>query len=162
MGGREKNKHADKKLHAGRGGVGKTIVMGARDRATGHVSLGVVPVADGYTLKRFIAERTKFLAPVYTDEHKGYYGLPNHRSVNHSRGHYVDGEVHTNGIESVWAVLRRGYHSVYHKMSPKHLPRYLREFEGRLNNRSRDTLDQMGMIVKGMDGKRLRYRELIA
>ena len=60
----------------------------------------------------------------------------------------MDGEVHTNGIESVWAVLKRGYHGVYHRMSLKHLPRYLDEFAGRLNSRSGDTLDPMAGVVR--------------
>ena len=59
-------------------------------------------------------------------------------------------------------MLKRGYHGVYHRMSPKHLPRYLDEFAGRLNNRFVDTLEQMANLVKGMDGKRLRYQDLVA
>ena len=72
------------------------------------------------------------------------------------------GQAHTNGIESFWSLLKRGYYGTYHKMSPKHLDRYVNEFAGRHNVRTADTLDQMGGMVRGMDQKRLRYADLIA
>ena len=76
-------------------------------------------------------------ATVYTDKHGGYTGLPNlfnrltHETVNHSAGEYVRGKAHTNGVESFWALLKRGYHGVFHDFSQKHLPRYLAEFSHR-------------------------------
>ena len=79
---------------------------------------------------------------LYTDEHAAYRGLPNHVAVKHGVGEYVDGLAHTNGIESFWALLKRGYHGTYHQMSPKHLDRYVGEFSGRHNQREQDTLDQ--------------------
>ena len=75
---------------------------------------------------------------------------------------YVNGQAHTNGIESFWAMLKRGYVGTYHRMSPKHLHRYVDEFAGRHNQRESDTIDQMVAMVQGMDGKRLRYKDLIA
>ena len=69
---------------------------------------------------------------------------------------------HTNGIESFWAMLKRGYHGTYHQMSPKHLDRYVTEFSGRHNAREADTIDQMQRTVRGMAGKRLRYDDLAA
>ena len=69
---------------------------------------------------------------------------------------------HTNGIESFWATLKRAHKGVYHKISPKHLQRYVDEFAGRHGVRERDTLDQMQSVVAGMVGKRLGYRELVA
>ena len=68
---------------------------------------------------------------------------------------------HTNGMESFWAMLKRGYHGTYHRMSPKHLQRYVAEFEGRHNDRPLDTMSQMKRIAWGFDRKRLRYRDLI-
>ena len=68
---------------------------------------------------------------------------------------------HTNGIESHWALLKRGYCGTDHRMSVKHLGRYVTEFSGRSTARSRDTMDQLQPIIKGMGGKRLPHRELI-
>ena len=68
---------------------------------------------------------------------------------------------HTNGIESFWAMLKRGYHGVYHRMSPEHLDRYVREFSGRHNLRQEDTAVQMAAVVRRMGGKRLKYADLI-
>ena len=73
----------------------------------------------------------------------------------------MDGMAHTNWIESQWALLKRGYHGVYHQMSAKHLGRYVTEFAGRHNDRMADTQDQILRLVGGMDGKRLRYTDLI-
>lgn len=85
-----------------------------------------------------------------------------HHSVNHRIGEYVRGQAHTNGIESFWATLKRGYKGTYHKMSKKHLSRYITEFAGRHNVRDFDTIIQMEMLAKGFIGKRLRYKDLIA
>ena len=101
-------------------------------------------------------------ATVYTDEAKAYKGMPNHEAVKHSAGEYVKGEAHTNGIESFWAMLKRAYVGTFHKISPKHLQRYVDEFSGRHNVRELDTLDQMASLVRGMAGKRLMYAWLIA
>ena len=162
VGGKEKNKHAHKKLHAGRGPVGKTAVVGIKDRATKHVRAAVVADTNADRLKRFVTESTVPGAMVYTDGEHGYVGLPHHEAVRHSIGEYVRDRAHTNGIESFWSLLKRGYVGTYHKMSPKHLDRYVREFAGRHNQRPADTLVQMGAMVRGMDQKRLRYEDLIA
>lgn len=82
--------------------------------------------------------------------------------VKHSVKEYVNGQAHTNGIESFWALLKRGYHGTYHHMSAKHLDRYVNEFAGRYNHRPLDTIDQMASVSRRMVGKRLRYRDLIA
>ena len=85
-----------------------------------------------------------------------------HETVKHSISEYVNGMAHTNGIESFWALLKRGYHGTYHHMSEKHLGRYVSEFAGRHNSRDADTIEQMSKIAERMVGKRLRYRTLIA
>lgn len=163
IGGKEANKHADKKLRAGRGPVGKAIVAGVRDRKTGKVSAAVVDGTDRRTLQGFVGEHAADGATVYTDEHASYQGLPfPHETVSHSVSEYVRGQAHTNGLESFWAMLKRGYHGTYHHMSAKHLSRYVGEFEGRHNDRPSDTIDQMRHMAKGMEGKRLRYADLIA
>ena len=162
IGGKERNKHGKKKLKAGRGGVGKSIVVGARDRATRKVHARKVQNTDKQTLHDFVSSRVDGNSIVYTDDHRGYMGLPHkHESVKHSVSQYVRGQAHTNGIESFWALLKRGYHGTYHHMSKKHLDRYVTEFSGRYNVRESDTIDQMQNVAAGMVGKQLMYRELI-
>ena len=92
---------------------------------------------------------------------KSFLELPN-ETVKHSAREYVHGMAHTNGIESHWAMLKRGYVGIYHQMSAKHLPRYVAEFEGRHNSRPLDTDEQMRIMARGADGKWLRYVDLIA
>ena len=163
VGGIEKNKHAHKKLHAGRGGVGKSIVAGVKDRATGKVKAEVIPDATARTLQGFVGEHSDAGATVYTDDASAYKGMANdHESVCHSVGEYVRGMAHTNGIESFWAMLKRAHKGTFHKISPKHLQRYVNEFAEKHGIRDRDTIDQMYAVVAGIAGKRLRYRDLIA
>ena len=102
---------------------------------------------------------------VYTDENRSYAPIAGrylHEAVNHSTGDYVDGLAHVNGVESFWSMLKRGRKGTFHKISRKHLHRYVNEFAGRHNIRSMDTIDQMAAIVRGMDQKRLMYKDLIA
>ena len=160
VGGKEKNKHADKRLNAGHGIVGKIVVAGLKDRETNKVSAAHVSGTDRPTLSRFITKRTVPGAEVYTDEHSGYLGFPNRVVVRHSVKEFVRGQAHTNGIESFWSMLKRGYVGTYHKLSEKHLSRYVNEFAGRHNQRPLDTIDQMAAMARGLDGKRLTYKEL--
>ena len=162
MGGLEKNKHADKKLKAGRGTVGKTAIAGVKDRDTNQVRAKVVPDVNADTMEDFIEEHVEDDATVYTDESRVYLGLPHeHESVKHSVGEYVRGQAHTNGIESFWAMLKRTHDGTFHKMSPKHLNRYVQEFAGKHNIRDNDTIMQMRLVLSSMVGRRLPYRRLI-
>ena len=164
VGGLAKNMHARvrrQRIH-GRGGVDKTAVAGLRDRATGKVAARVVAATDGPTLRGFVTEHSAHTAMVYTDDHGAYQGLPRHQAVKHTVAEYVNGQAHVNGVESFWAGLKRGYHGTHHHMSAKHLDRYVAEFCGRHNRRPLDTEDMMAASVRGMVGKRLPYRELIA
>ena len=123
----------------------------------------MVEYADKPTLQDFVIERTADDATVYTDESRAYKGLPReHDTVTHSAGEYVKGYASTNGIESFWSLFKRGYHGTFHHLSEKHLDRYVREFTGRNNIRDLDTIDQMAALARGMVGKRLRYRVLVA
>lgn len=106
-----------------------------------------------------LAEHVDPDAMIHTDQSPVYYGLANHGTVNHSRGEYVRGDVTTNGIESFWALLKRGYMGVYHYMSPKHIQRYANEFAGRLNA-GHDTMELLSTTVRGLSGRRLPYKEL--
>lgn len=164
VGGKERNKHASKRLKAGRGAVGKAAVIGAKER-DGKVKASVIEKTDSATLKGFVVDNVETGAAVFTDEHSGYRGLSAsfaHSSVRHSVGEYVNGMAHANGIESFWAMLKRGYKGTYHQMSAKHISRYVTEFAGRHNVRGLDTIMQMALLAKGLDGKRLRYDDLVA
>ena len=119
IGGKEKNKHASKKLHTGRGPVGKVAVVGAKDRLTGQVATAVVHNTDKATPQGFVEGHTEPFTIVYTDEAPVYRGIDReHESVAHRVSEYVRGQAHTNGIESHWATLKREYEGVYHQMSP--------------------------------------------
>ncbi len=163
FGGKEGNKHAKDKLNAGRGVVGKTAVVGMKDRDTNQVRAEVVEATDKETLQGFVVDNTTSDTTVYTDEARAYSGLPReHQAVGHGVGEFVREQAHTNGMESFWSMMKRGYTGTYHHMSPKHLHRYVDEFAGRHNDRPVDTIEQMGNMVQGMEGKRLRYCDLIA
>ena len=165
IGGKEANKHANKKLNAGGGTVGKTAVVGAKDRKTRKVKAQVVNNVDALHLTAFVSKSVKPGSTVYTDENRSYApiaGRYEHETVNHSAGEYVTGEAHVNGVEGFWSMFKRGFYGTYHKMSKKHLDRYVNEFTGRGNVRDLDTLKQMESAVQGMEGKRLRYVDLIA
>lgn len=162
VGGKESNKHESRKLHAGRGTVGKTAVVGIKDRETNQVRTEVVESTNKATLQGFVVEHTEPDAQVYTDEARAYVGIPRpHEAVRHSVGEYVRQQAHTNGMESHWAMLKRGINGTYHHVSPKHLDRYAVEFEGRHNQRPLDTEDQMSVMAQGSVGKRLTYDNLI-
>ena len=166
FGGRRKNMSNARRKElegTGRGTAGKVAVVGAKDRDSNRVAAKVVENTDAPTLQGFVQEHAGEEATVYTDEHRAYESLPfDHETVKHSLSEYVKGDVHTNGIESLWSTLKRAHKGTFHKLSPKHLDRYVQEFAGRHNLRDRDTIDIMGAVATGMDGKRLRYRELIA
>jgi hypothetical protein len=87
-----------------------------------------------------------------------------HRAVNHSAKEFVDGMAHTNGIESVWAVLKRGFYGIYHQFSTKYLQRYINEFTYRLNegNCKIHTLNRIDSLLQKTVGKRMTYATLIA
>ena len=167
MGGKRRNMSNAKRKEladAGRGPVGKVAVAGAKDRETGEVRAEVVASTDKPTLQGFVGEVAEEGATVYTDEAAAYKGLPNvdHDTVNHSISEYVDGQVHNNGIESFWSMLKRAYTGTFHKISPKYLNRYIQEFAGRYNVRESDTLEQMREVVRRLAGRSLGYRRLTA
>ena len=137
-------------------------MVGAKDRATGKVAARVVARTDKETLQGFVKGHVAQGSKVYTDEARAYEGLEGRESVKHSVGEYVREMVHTNGVESFWSMLKRAHKGTFHKLSAKHLQRYVNEFAGRHNIRSLDTIRQMEHIVAAMVGKRLMYRELVA
>ena len=164
FGGKQKNmSKAKRKTLTGRGAVGKTAVVGAKDRATNKVSAQVVEATDSATLHDFVAGNAVPSAVVYTDDAAAYEGIPNpHESVRHSVSEYVNGMAHTNGIESFWSMLKRAHKGTFHKISPKHLNRYVSEFSGRHNIRDSGTLVQMRDTVARLVGRNLLYRDLVS
>lgn len=167
IGGLEANKHESKKRKAGRGAVGKAPVLGMRERGGRTVALALGDV-NTQTIHRAIHTHIEAGSTLNTDEHAAYHGLGGlffqRESVNHSAGEYVRNGVHTNSIESVWAVMKRGIHGVYHKTSQKHLGRYVSEFTFRLNegNVKRHTLDRLNDLIAAAARRRITYKELIA
>ena len=162
VGGLERNKHERDRLHAGRGPVGKVPVIGAKDRATGKVAVQVIDSVNAATARGFLRDHVSATAEVYTDEHSAYRGLPRHETVCHSAAEYVRGDVHTNGIESLWSMLKRAHKGTFHQLSEKHLFRYVAEFAGRHNIRGLDTVAQMRAVVRGLVGRRVTFAELTA
>ena len=164
VGGKVKNMHGDQKRAARRKmHYGKSIVVGAKDRKTNKVRAQKISNVEAETLQGFVKEQAEPKATVFTDEHRSYDGLPfKHKRVNHSAKLYVDGEVHTNGIESFWAVIKRAHKGTFHKLSDKHLQRYVDEFCGKHNTKDLSPLGRMQVVAAGMIGKRLMYRDLIS
>ena len=122
---------------------------------------------DRATVQAVIERHVEVGSTLHTDESGTYSGIHfsgyDHDTVNHGAGEYVRGETTTNGIESVFAVLKRGLIGVYHHASPKHLDRYVDEFSFRLNegNVKNHTLTRLESFVDGTTGKRLTYKALI-
>ena len=168
FGGQRKSmSHARRKelSGTGRGTVGKSAVIGAKDRGTNQVVAKMIEHTDAPTLQGFVRENVEPGATVYTDEANAYAGLArdyDHEAVNHSAGEYIRGQAGVNGMESFWSMMKRAHKGTFHKISPKHLDRYVQEFAARHNLREEDTIDIMASIAAGSVGKRLRYRELIA
>ena len=166
FGGKRKNMSKAKRKElagTGRGAVGKTAVVGMKDRDSNMVTARVVDETDAHTLQGFVGDHAAEGATVYTDDHGGYQGMPfEHETVKHSVGEYVSGMAHTNGIESFWSMLKRAHKGTFHKISPKHLQRYVSEFAGKHNVRDSGTLAQMRHTVARLVGRNLLYRDLIA
>lgn len=164
FGGKVRNMSLAKRAeHEGRGPAGKSAVVGLKDRESNEVRAQAVQETDADTLQAFIAEHTDWLAQVYTDDAPVYSSLPfKHETVKHSISEYVRGQAHTNGVESFWSMLKRAHIGTFHKISPKHLNRYVQEFAGKHNIRELDTLLQMAHMARGLLGKRLKYHDLIA
>ena len=162
IGGKEKNKHESKKLHAGRGPVGKTAVVGIKERG-GKVSAKPVSNVNKAMMEDYVGTHVTEDATIYSDEASVYDNISDGR-VNHGAGEYVRGDVHTNSIEAVWSIFKRSIHGTWHHVSPKHLGRYVNEATFRLNegNCQVDTMDRMKALVASVGGRRIPYAELTA
>lgn len=116
----------------------------------------------GKNLKEFIHDNVDNTYEIMTDDFKAYRTLRkdfNHKFVNNSIGRYVKGKVHTNTLEGYFSLLKRGITGIFHHVSKKHLHRYLNEFDFRYNIRKRNDGALACMLLNGIEGKRLLYRD---
>jgi transposase-like protein len=164
IGGKEKNKHASQRTGGKQGGAGKVAVLGILERG-GELRTGITPNLTSRAVQSVIRENVAAGAALMTDEHGSFVGLSdtyNHHRVNHSRGEYVRHYVlHTNGIESVWALFKRQIIGTHHYLSPKHLNRYLGEMTWRFNRRAEAEGQRVNSLLEHAAG-RLTYKDLIA
>ena len=164
MGGLEKNKHPVKKDRSGtRGWATKVIVAGFRERSSGRFFAEQIPGTDRETITELVHAHTDRDAIIYSDDFTGYDAIRRHRYVvKHVIREFVaKGGIHTNGIESLWAAMKRSQKGTYIKWSRRHAPRYINECYGRLNMRGFGSLDQVCEVVRNMEGKCLTYRALV-
>ena len=165
IGGKERNKHARKRKGGMQGGAGKEVVFGMLDR-DGDLRTIHTDSLRAYNVQSLIGQHVEPGSVMLTDEHPSFVGLAgryNHRTVNHSAGEYVrEFYIHTNGIESVWALLKRQIIGIHHWVSPKHLSRYLDEITWRFNRREEYEGQRLNGLLVATEGKRLPYKALIA
>jgi transposase-like protein len=131
---------------------------------SGRVKTRVIADVTAKTLKGAIREVADNQSRIMTDEHSSYTGIGaefagGHKVVTHSAKEYVRGDVHTNTIESVFSLIKRGMYGVYHNVSREHLHRYLAEFDFRYNHRNADDGERMVTAIQQSIGRRLMYRE---
>jgi hypothetical protein len=162
IGGLEKNKHAHKRQHAGRGGTGKAPVFALVER-DGSVRAFHVPNVNGANLAAIVNEHIAKGTMIYSDDnHTTKYSAHgfSREAVKHQDGEYVRGSVHTNTVEGFFSILKRGVTGVYHSVSEAHLNRYLSEFGHRYSNREAlgiDDVARASLALEGFKGKRLTY-----
>jgi transposase-like protein len=164
IGGKEKNKHAWQRTGGKQGGKGKIAVLGVLER-DGELRTTITPNMGAKNVQSVIREHVEPGANLMTDEHGSFVGLArdyNHHRVNHSAGEYVRHYIiHSNGIESVWALFKRQIVGTHHWLSPKHLSRYLSEMTWRFNLREMDEGERVNALLSQTAG-RLTYKALIA
>lgn len=165
IGGKARNMHKDVKARkiTGAGGKDKTVVAGALER-NGEVRAEVLPDKRRPTLQGHVKKHVAEGADLYTDLHQGYWGLGSiyrHETVDHAQ-EYVDGQVHVNGMENFWSLLKRGLHGTYVSVAPFHLFRYLDERVFTYNLRDRSDYGRFEAVVRAAAGRRLTYAEATA
>ena len=162
IGGRARNMHRSVKQRKirGTGMRHMTTVVGALERG-GRVRLRVLPEASRHTLHPFVHGTVEPGASIYTDNHRAYASVEgfDHRTVDHAE-QYVDGVVHTNGLENFWALLKRGLGGTYISVQPFHLFRYLDERAFTFNERHLSDLGRFEMVLRAISGRRLTYAQL--
>lgn len=167
VGGKNKNRHADKKIKysQGRSFKDKTPVLGLLNRDTKQVYTFVVRNTSRQEIQPIVYQYVVHGSVFYSDEWSAYKGLNsvyNHEFIDHSRKQYVNGNVHTNTIEGFWSHLKRGLIGTYHSVSRKHLQKYCDEFSFKYNN-CRESIGRIFSItIENSFNKRLKYTELIS
>lgn len=162
-GGKNKNRHKDKKVK-GSGPAGKAVIFGLRERG-GRTKAFLVPDAERETLLAVIKQHVRKKTLLSTDEARQYIGIQRHgyrhRACNHSAKNWVNNKASTNGVESVWALLKRAFYGIYHRFSIEHLPKYISESVFRLNEGSCKylTMERIDAIANYCVGKRLTWAE---
>ena len=141
--------------------VNKIAIAGVKDRASKQVRIQVVRTVTAEALRKLVERYRDASTLLYTDESSAYEGLVNHAAVKHRAREYVRGQIHTNGIESFWSMVKRGYIGTYHRMSWEHLARYVTEFEARHNCRDYDTIEQIALMFRGGLDRHLPYAQLV-
>lgn len=154
IGGKSKNMHAKvrKVKITGTAGVNKTPIFGMKTRE-GEVRAQVVEGTSSAVLHPIIVANVEHGSKFYSDEWVAYNGLQKNFKrgvIRHGHKEYVKGDVHTNGIESFWALFKRGFHGVYHQMSKKHLQRYVNEFAFRFNRRADEMQNIFSEVVNNI------------
>ena len=165
VGGKNKNRHNDKKVKAcqGRSFKDKTPVLGMVERK-GKVIGRVIKNTSKEELTPKILEFVDRNAILYTDEWYGYNDINSmyyHYSIDHSKKQYGYGRINTNTIEGFWTLLKRGYVGIYHYMSPKHLQSYVNEFVFRYNTRKISENSRFNLLLCNMN-YHITYKKLIA
>lgn len=166
FGGKNKNRHANKKVpnSQGRSAADKTPVLGIIER-NGNVRTFVVPNTEAATIQPIMVDNVSQEATLITDAYRSYRGLENrytHITVKHTEGNYrTEGFKHTNNIEGFWAIMKRGIYGIYHSVSPKHLHRYCNEFGYRYNTRELKGVERFESAVKKVSDTRITYNTLI-
>ncbi len=161
VGGKNKNRHWDKKVKnsQGRSFKDKTPVMGLLQRG-GELRAFVVPNTKLDILEPIIFEHVKFGSNLLSDEWYRELLEYNHGIVVHGRGEYVNGEIYTNTLEGFWSHLKRSIIGIYHKVSPKHLQRYVDEAVYRYNNRLLSDAHK-ALLLLSKTNSSLKYRQLV-
>ncbi|WNE40515.1 MAG: IS1595 family transposase ISNwi1 [Mycoplasmataceae bacterium] len=164
VGGKNKNRHWDKKIPQcqGRSWKDKVPVLGMIER-NGRLIAQVVQNTQQNTIEPIIRESIKRGSNIYTDEwlaYKDLYKWFNHSIVNHRIKQYVNGEASTNSIEGFWSHLKRGIYGTYHWISRKHTQKYIDEFALRFNTRKRNEQEKFDLVLSALVGKSLSYRGL--
>jgi len=166
IGGKNKNRHADKKIEGGQGGNSedKTIVMGAM-KITGVVVTQIIPNRESETIMKTLHEMVETGSMLVTDDHTAYFRAKDdfyHITVNHNQQEYVHGAFSTNNIEGFWSLLKRGIIGIYHNVTAKHLQAYCDEFAFRYNNRKITDKTRFDLALRMTEGVKLEYTTLIA